>query len=139
MVAGVGLEPTTFGSWDLCPLLVFIAYLSILIQSFPFILFRASMLNITIVAIKAILKPNSNHFATLALGNIEKSKGNKLNSVAVEATPKRLRNIKMLFLNTYLSKAREMEYLISNRTSIGLCIHSHLPNSAVISGSRMPS
>ena len=31
----------------------------------------------TIVAIKAILKPNPNHFAVSALGNIEKSQENK--------------------------------------------------------------
>lgn len=97
------------------------------------------MLYTIIVNIKAILKPNSDHFAASALGNIEKSKGNKLNSVAVEATPKRARNIKMLSLNIYRLYAREMECLINRRTSIGLCIHSHFTNSGVISGSLMPS
>ena len=100
---------------------------------------RTSKLNITIDKIKATLKPNSVQFSAVTLGNIEKSKGNRLNSVAVDAMLKRARNIKMLSLNTYLSKAREIEYLISNRTSNGLCIHSHLLNSVVISGSLIPS
>jgi hypothetical protein len=96
------------------------------------------MPNVTIVKIKAILRPISTHLPVLALAIIEKSKGNKPNSIAVEATPNKVRNIKMLSLNMYLSKAREMECPIIVKISSGLCIHSHLPNSAVISGSRIP-
>ena len=96
------------------------------------------MLNDTIVNIKAILRPKSTHFSILALAITEKSKGYKLSNTAVEATPKRVRDIKMLSLNIYLSKVREMECPITIKISNGLCIHSHLPNSAVMSGSRMP-
>lgn len=92
----------------------------------------------TTVKIKAILKPNSDHFAACVLGKIEKSKGNKLNSVAVEAIPKTARKIKKLSLNMYLGFAKEMECLIKRKTNKGLCIHNHLTNSGVISNSLIP-
>ena len=83
------------------------------------------MLIPTSVTIIPILTPKSSQYATLALDITEKSKGNRLSSVATVAIPKMFRTTNMLSRSSYLSKIIDMICPIACRTSVMLSIHSH--------------
>ncbi|MFC1907904.1 hypothetical protein ACFLWD_01385 [Chloroflexota bacterium] len=74
---------------------------------------------------KPIITPNGAHFIALALGKIEKSKGNRISSVAAVAIEKKFMTISMLSRRIYLSKISTMICPITDTISVVLSIHNH--------------